>query len=575
MKNFEIAWALQELADLLDLSGENPFKTRAYRMAARRIEGLSEDVAKLYTQGRLTEIDGIGEAIAKKVGELLTSGQIGLSQRLKQEIPPGLFEVLAIPGVGPKRAHLFHRELGINSVEELKSAAKKRLLRNLKGLGNKAEAAILAGIRRLEDPESAGRMPLMIAQDYANLLKNRLQRAPEVIQAEIAGSLRRRVETIGDLDLLAATGYPQEVGAFFRSFPEFKEVLADGPTKISVVHRGGFQVDLRMVSPEQFPSALVYFTGSKAHNIRLRQLAKAKGYKLSEYGLEPAGDDLAVKPLTPSSEEELYGFLGLPFIPPEIREDRGEVEAGLDGALPELITLEDIKGDLHLHSNWSDGKASIGEIAKAAAARGYEYIAICDHSQTLKVARGLDHARLERRNEEIDVLNSQGLGIRILKGIEVDILSDRLDFEDPILAGLDLVVASIHSGFNQPLDKIMHRIELAMRNPHVDILAHPTGRLLGRREGYAIDLERVIELAVETGTALEINSFPDRLDLNDLAVRQALEKGATIVIDTDSHHLEHLDYMAYGIGVARRGWAQRPQVLNTRNLTGLLDWLGR
>ncbi len=573
MENFQVAWALQELADLLDLTGANSFKSRAYRIAARRIESLTTDITVLYQEGRLTEIDGIGKAIAQKIGEYIETGAISAAQQLKRELPAGLFSILSVPGVGPRRAGQLYAELGITSLEELEKAAKQHKIRRLKGMGVKVEDSILAGIARITNSEAPSRMLLNLAQEHAEILKQRLARYPAVTAVEIAGSLRRMTETIGDLDLVVATGQPKKVAEFFKSFPEFVEFIADGPTKLSAIHRSGFQVDLRLVTVEQFASALLHFTGSKAHNIRLRQLAKAAGYRLSEYGLESLVDGSV---LTVDTEAELFSMLGLPFIDPELREDRGEIEAALAGTLPKLVSRSEIRGDLHMHTKWSDGTATIAQMAKAAAKLGYEYIAICDHSRSLKVARGLDWERLQAQHREIKELNQKGdLGLQILTGIEVDILADRLDYEDEILAQIDVVVASIHSGFRQPKEQIMSRIELAMRNPHVDILAHPTGRLLNRREGYAVDIDRIIDLAVETGTVLEINSFPDRLDLNDLTARKALQKGATIVINTDSHHLDQLTYMNFGVGMARRAWAQTHQILNCLDYQSLLRRLRR
>ncbi|NLY55837.1 MAG: DNA polymerase/3'-5' exonuclease PolX [Firmicutes bacterium] len=573
MENYHVAWALQELADLLDLTGESPFKSRAYRIAARRIESLTDDLAELYREGRLTEIDGIGKSIAQQIGEYLETGTISLAQQLKAELPAGLFSILTVPGLGPRRVGQLYAELGITSLAELEQAAKERRIRRLKGLGVKVEDAILAGIARIANSESSGRMLLNMASEQAAILRERLARHPLVSAVEIAGSLRRRVETIGDLDLVAATAEPHKVGEFFKSFPESVEIIADGPTKLSAIHRSGFQVDLRLVTAEQFASAWLHFTGSKAHNIRLRQLAKAAGFRLSEYGLENLVDGSVT---TVETEAELYARLGLPFIEPELREDRGEIEAAQAGTLPKLVTRAQIRGDLHMHSNWSDGTATIAQMARAAAKLGYEYIAICDHSQSLKVAHGLDWERLQAQHREIRELNRQGdLGLKILTGIEVDILADRLDFPDEVLAQIDVVVASIHSGFRQSQEQIMARIEMAMRNPHVDILAHPTGRLLNRRDGYAVDIERIIDLAVETGTVLEINSFPDRLDLNDLTARKALQKGATIVINTDAHHSEQLAYMDFGVGVARRAWAESHQILNCLDYQSLLQRLNR
>ncbi|MDI3280643.1 MAG: DNA polymerase/3'-5' exonuclease PolX [Bacillota bacterium] len=570
MKNYEVVWILEEIADLLELAGENPFKARAYRRAARSLEALDRPIGELVAEGSLREVPGVGEAIAGKIAELVTTGRLAYLERLRAQVPPGLKEMLAIPGVGPRLARLFYEELKIDSIAALEEAARAQRLRELRGVGAKVELNILQGIQRLR--ERPARVPLGVVLPIGEEIRAALAGLPGVRRAELAGSARRRRDTVGDLDFLVAAEDAAPVMAFFTRLPVGDEVLAQGEKKASVLHRGGFQMDLRVVRPEEFAPAWLYFTGSKEHNIRLRGLAQEKGYKLNEYGLFALPEE---KPVPAESEADLYRALGLPFIEPELREDRGEIEAARAGALPVLIERRELRGDLHVHSRWSDGTAALKDLKAAAAARGYEYLAICDHSKSLGIARGLDVQRLRAQWEEIDALNARG-GVRLLKGVEVDILADgRLDLPDEVLAELDVVVASVHTGLKQEAEQLWRRVEGALRNPHVDILAHPSGRLLGQREASALDLERVIALAAETGTALEINSFPDRLDLTDLMARRAAEAGVALVINTDAHAVDQLDYIEYGVATARRGWIGARHVLNTLPLTELLARLER
>ncbi len=565
MTNYEAAWLFLELADRVEVAGDNPFKAVAYRKAARLLEGLGEPFADAWTAGRLRHQPGIGEAIHGKLGELVQTGTIGALERLRQEIPPGVMEMLTLPGVGPRHARTFWKELGLESLEALEEAAKQCRLRTVKGLGAKLELAVLRAIaQRGQVPE---RQLLGLALPLARGLQGSLARRPVVERAEIAGSVRRRSELVGDLDLIAVTRSPEEVGEFFARMPCFREVTARELTRVAVVHQGGLRVDLRLVEPEVFAATWLHLTGSQEHYVRLRQRAEERGWQLDDGGLSGSGLDLP-------DEEALYGALGLPFIPPELREDRGEIEAAGRDELPDLVEEADLRGDLHVHSQWSDGSASLRELREAAAGMGYEYLAICDHSRSLAIARGLDPDRLRTQRREIEALNAERHPVRLLSGIEVDILADgRLDLEDDLLEELDLVVASLHSGFRQEPERLFARAAAALRHPHVDILAHPTGRLLGHRPPYAIDVPALIELAVETGTVLEVNATPDRLDLSDLHVRRLLQAGGLIAIDTDAHAAEHLAFREYGVATARRGWCAAGRVLNARSLPELLKFL--
>lgn len=560
---------LQEIADLLEITGENPFKVRAYRKAAREIENLGEDLATHIAAGTLQEIPGIGEAIAAKITQFVQTGRLPYLEELRKKVPPGVKQLLSVPGVGPHLAHLFYQRLGIDSLEALEKAAKDHRLRELPGVGAKVELNILHGLERLRNRPS--RYPLGLAKPIAEELCAGLRKLPQVVRAEVAGSIRRWKETVGDIDLLVAAEDPLPVIAYLTSLPAAVEVLASGDTKASILHRSGLQVDLRVVRPEEFAAAWVYLTGSKEHNLRLREMAQQQGAKLNEYGLfrEP-GD----QPYPLAAEEDLYRYLGMPYIPPELREDRGEIEAALEHRLPVLVERKHLRGDLHVHTRWSDGVSTLREMRDAAARLGYEYLAICDHSHSLGITGGLDAARLRQQAAEIAALNAEGSPVTLLKGIEVDILADgRLDLPDEVLAELDIVVASIHTAMKQSAEQLWLRVERALRNPHVDILAHPSGRLLGHRGPHALELERVIDLAAETGTVLEINSFPDRLDLDDLMARRAAEKGVILSINTDAHSHEQLAYMAFGVATARRGWVGPEKVLNTLPLPKLLERL--
>jgi len=571
IENIEVAWIMSEIADLLELKGETVFKIRAYRKAAKAIANLATDLAVLLVEKQLETVPGIGKAIAAKIEELLKTGTINYYENLKSEVPFGLLEIITIPGVGPKMAQELYQKLKISSVDELEAAAKGRKIRELPGMGGKTEMNILRGIEMLRS--GVGRTTLGIADALAEAFVGFLRVLPGVEYAGAAGSTRRMQESIGDIDLVVGATETEKVIDIFVRHPQVKRVLNQGDTKASIVTLMGVQIDLMVVSPEQYWSALHHFTGSKEHNVRLRELAHKKGLKINEYGVFSRDDDSS---LPVSGEADIYAHLGLPYIVPELREDLGEIEAAQEGKLPELLELADIKGDLHIHSDWSDGVNTIEQIAGKAAEIGYEYIAITDHSKSLGIARGLSVERLTMQNEYIREMNERTTGLEIMSGIEVDILANGdLDYPDEILAEKDVVIASVHSGFRQEEAKLTGRVISAMKNEHVDIIAHTTGRLIGRRDAYAINMEAVFEAAVKYGTALEINSSPDRLDLNDKYVRKAAEMGIKICINTDAHDIARMDEMRYGTAMARRGWLSREDVVNTMEKDRLRRFLAQ
>ena len=577
VSNYQIAWCLDEIGDLLEIKGEDAFKVRAYRRAAQVLRGWVEDVALVAREGRLLELPGVGKALAQKIEEILQTGTCRALERLRQEVPPGLRRMLDIPGVGGRTVGIIWQGLGITTLEDLEEAARNHRLRHLKGLGAKKEDAIRHGIELLRT--RLDRSSLGLAWPVATELLAYLRSLPPVQRAEMAGSTRRGKELVKDVDLVVATRHPEQVMDFFVHMPVVDEVVMRGETRSSVRTRFGLQVDLRAVSAREFPCAWQYLTGSKEHNVRLRGLAREHGLKLNEYGLfRESGEEEA---LPVEEEADIYHHLGLQYIPPELREDRGEIEAAARGALPALVEQNDLRGDLHCHTEWSDGGNSLEEMARAAMARGYKYLGICDHSRSLTVANGLDVERLRRQGAAIAALNAkwekEGKDFRLLAGTEVDILADgRLDFPDEVLAELDLVVASVHTGFRQDGATMTARIEGALKNPHVDIIGHPTGRLLGGRPPYAVDIERVFEVARQTGTALEINASPDRLDLNDaMAQEAAIRLGIPIVINTDAHSTGGLDDMHFGVQVARRAWLEKKYILNAREFPDLLSFLRR
>lgn len=562
--NTDIAVAFDEIADLLEIKGDNPFRIRAYRNAARVVGDLGEELQAKVEKGEdLTQIAGIGKDLAAKIGQIVITGRIAYLEELRQEMPAGLIDMLRLPGLGPKRVKILYDDLKIQGLEQLAAAAKAGKIQALKGFGDKIVAGILKAI---ETRQTEGRrFRRASVTPYAEALLAHLRAVPGVKQAELAGSYRRARETVGDLDILVEAATPGAVMDRFTTYDEVQSVLAKGDTKSSVLLRAGIQVDLRVVPAASFGAALQYFTGSKEHNIAVRKIAQAKGLKVNEYGVMK--DEEAVAGRT---EKDVYAALGLAWMPPEMRENRGEVEQAATGRVPKLVELADIRGDLHNHSTWSDGASSIAEMAAAAQARGYEYLALCDHSKRLTVANGLDEKRLAEQIKEIDRLNEGFKGFRLLKGSEVDILEDgSLDLSDDILKELDLVVVSVHSKFNLSREAQTERVLRALDNRYTTILAHPTGRLILEREPYEIDIPRVLEHARQRGCFVELNANPMRLDLNDVYCQMAKQAGVLVSIDVDAHRAQDLAHMVFGIGQARRGWLEKKDVLNTRSLKDL------
>ncbi|MDR7402847.1 MAG: DNA polymerase/3'-5' exonuclease PolX [Armatimonadota bacterium] len=570
MKNREIAAMFNDIADMLEIKGESPFRITAYRRAARALEGLTEDVAAIAARGELEEIPGIGKGIAEKIREYLETGSCKYYEELKAQLPPGLTTLMSVPEVGPKTALLLYQKLGITTIDQLEQAAREGRIRTLPRMGAKTEENILKGIALLRRTKE--RLPIGQVLPHAQDLLEALRATPGVDQISLAGSLRRMKETIGDIDILVTSARPDPVMEVFTTFPRVRQVLARGPTRSSVILDVGIQADVRVVEPECFGAALQYFTGSKDHNVKLRERAVRRGLKINEYGVFRTPGDQRIAGRT---EEEVYAAVGLPWIPPEIREDQGEIELAERGALPRLVELADIRGDLQMHTRWSDGADTLEEMARAARALGYEYIAVTDHSQSLKFVGGVPvdelraHARVARQV-------SDKVGIAVLMGTECDILPDgRLDYPDDVLRELDVVVCSVHSRLKMGRQEMTERIIRALENPHTDILGHPTGRLLGQRDPYEVDMEAILDAARRTGTAVEINASPERLDLNDTHAKMARERGVMLVISTDAHNRYQLRYMQFGIGIARRAWLQKEHVLNTRPLAELRDWLRR
>jgi DNA polymerase (family 10) len=573
MTNQEMADILVHISEILDIQGENPFKIRAYIKASQTLEGLTYELSTMEDKNKIKELPGIGEGIAKKIKELLETGKLKYYEDLKKSEYAPLTEFLKIPGMGPKHAKLVYDQLGVKTTDQLRKAAEKEKLRELPGLGEKVEQNILQGIQQVQKYKE--RLPLAFIYPRAQDILNELKKVKEIKQITLAGSLRRMRETTADADILVASNKPKPVMDAFVKLPQASKVVAKGSTKSSIVTKDGFQVDLRVVKPESFGAAQHYFTGSKSHNIRIRSLGIDKGLKVNEYGVFRGEKSIAGK-----TEETVFKAVGLPYIPPELREDQGEIEAGLENQLPDLIELKHLKGDLHVHSNWTDGNNSIEEMAKAARKRGYQYVAICDHSPTIGITNGLTPERLKKQMKEIDKLNRKmagkkgGKSFRILKGIEVDIRSDgKLDLDDDLLKELDVVVGAVHTKFGQSEEEMTKRIAKAIENPHVDIIAHPTGRLIGKREPYQVDMDKLMDACKACGKALELNSYPERLDLSDLNCRKAKEKGVKIVISTDAHRDKHLDWISFGIATARRGWVEPGNVINTLSLSRLLKWL--
>jgi DNA polymerase (family 10) len=568
MNNQEIARSLTEIADLLDIKGENSFRIRSYRNGARTVNDLAEDLTGMVSDGKdLTVIPGIGASLAEKIREIVETGKLKFLDDLKKQLPPGLPELLKLQGIGPKKVKLFYNEAGVDSIDSLARAAGTGKLHGLSRMGEKTEAKILRAIENYR--KGAGRFRIDIGFTYAESIVRYLNPVPGLKDLIPAGSLRRRQETIGDLDILAICRDPVPLMDRFTGYDKAEDILAHGSTKSSLLLKDGLQVDLRAMNNRQFGSALLYFTGSKAHNIALRKRARAMGLKVSEYGVFRDDDVIAAQ-----TEEDCYRALGLSWIPPELREDRGEIEAAERGELPHLIELKEIRGDCHMHTTTSDGKNSIEEMARAAKDKGYSYIAITEHSQSLKIAGGLDEKALAAHLRRIDEANRRVNGIRILKGIEVDILGDgTLDLKNDILKECEVVIASVHSRFNLSEKEMTERIIRGIKNRQVNILGHPTGRLILEREPYRIDLKEIIKVAVDEGVIMEINANPRRLDLNDIHARMAKEMGAKLIINTDAHSIAQLGLMKYGVFTARRGWLEKEDVINTYTLKKMLTFL--
>jgi len=559
MENVDVAEVLYEIADLLDLQ-DVAFKPVAYRRAARNIESLDEHIEKVVAEGRARDIPGVGEAIADKIEELVRTGKLGYLEKLRSQVPSGLVEMLRVPDVGPKTARALHKELGISSLEELRKAVGEHRIRGLRGFGEKTEEKILQGLGTLE---AKGQRTLLgealpVAGAYLEYLKS----AKTLDRICIAGSLRRGKETIGDIDIVVGDDEPSAIMDAFVSYPDVQEVLMKGPTRSSVRLKRGLQVDLRAVETASWGAALCYLTGSKEHNVHMRGLALDMGLKLNEYGLFERDSGKMVAGRT---EEELYAALGFSYIEPELRENSGEFEASKEGKLPDLVEHTDIKGDFHVHTSWSDGSNSIKEVAQAAADRGYDFVAVTDHSQSLKIAGGLTPEKLRTQLAEIRKLQGSGdVGVELLAGTETDIKADgSLDFPSSLLSDLDVVVGSVHSRFKMEKKEMTERVVNAIESGMMDILGHPTGRLIGERAPYQLDLEAVLSAAKSSGVLVEINSFPNRLDLGDVHCRMAKEARVKVAIGTDAHRVEQMDYMRLGVITARRGWLEAADVLNT------------
>ena len=569
MKSYEVARLFERMADVLELKAGNPFRIRAYRRAAQNLETLSEDLEVLAREKRLDEVPGIGADLAGKIAEYLRTGHVKEIDATCRTVPRGVIELMNVPGIGPKTAKLLYEKEGVTGLPRLERLAAAGKLRGLRGIQARTEANIIRGIRLLRGGQA--RMPLGRALPIARELVRALEGMRGIKSLTPAGSLRRMKETVGDLDLLVTSTEPAAVIKAFTGLRQAAEVLERGTTKAAIRHREGIQVDLRVVDPECFGAALAYFTGSKQHNIRIREMGVKRGLKISEYGVfrEKSGRRIAG-----ATEEEVYAAVGLPWIPPELREDAGEIEAAQAGRLPRLITLRDVRGDLHCHTNATDGHHSVDALVAAAAARGYEYVAVTDHSRATRVAGGLTADELLAHVGKIRATAKQHARIVVLAGSECDILPDgRLDYPDRVLAELDLVVAAVHTRFKQSKREMTKRICTALAHPHVHVLAHPTGRLLGERDPYDVDLDEVLRTAKRHGKAVEVNGYPDRLDLSDAHARRAHNLGVLLALSTDAHTLDHLGYMELGVATARRGWVEADGVVNTWPVKRLRAWL--
>src|SRR5438270_4515679 len=566
MRNAEVAAMLNRVADLLEIKGENFFKIRAYREAVRQLDNLTTEVEELIHEGKLKDVPGIGPAIEQKITEFVTSGQLEFLARLEAEIPPALLELTRVPGLGPRTARDIYDALGVLSLEELEAAARSHRLLKVRGIKAKTAENILKGLAQLKRTE--GRIYFPEAWILADSFLATLRSLPGVLRAEIAGSVRRVRETVRDLDLLVVSDEPEAMGGEFAHLPQVNEVISQASSTATIRVRSGMQVDLRAVKLESFGAAWQVFTGSPAHNAQLQARAEGLGkLTITATGVFNADGTR----IAGATEEEVFEAVGCAWIPPELREGWGEIELAAKGAVPTLVQQRDLRGDLHTHSNWSDGRNEIAVMARAARERGYAYLAMTDHTQSLQVAQGLTPERFRQRVGEIAAVNAGGGAARVLNGAEVDILPDgSLDLPDDCLASLDIVVASVHTALDQPRAVITERVLAALRSPHVDVLAHPTSRRLDRRGETSVDIDAVIAEAVKTGTALEINSSPWRLDLNDSWARRAREAGAILAIDTDAHYPAEFDSVRYGCAIARRAGLSPDRILNTRDADGLL-----
>jgi DNA polymerase (family 10) len=568
--NADIARIFEEMADLLEISDANPFRVRAYRNAARLVGDLQLDIAATLAKGgKLPKLPGIGHDLDARIHEIVATGHCTALDRLRQTLPPAITELLHVHGIGPKRVKTLYHELDVQTLPQLYKAAREARIRALPGFGEKTESNILQAVEA--HLGESRRFKLAVAAQYADALVDYLREVPGVRDVVAAGSFRRMRETVGDLDILVTATKGSEVAAWFAQYPEVREVLASGPTRSSVVLKSGLQVDLRVVAPECFGAALHYFTGSKAHNIAVRRIAQEQGLKLNEYGVFRGEHRVAGE-----TEESVFAAVGLPWIAPELREDRGEIEAAHAGRLPRLVELSDLRGDLHAHTKWTDGHETVREMAMAAAAHGLAYLAITDHSRRLTVAHGLDPQRLRKQCDEIARVSAGLEGVTLLTGIEVDILNDgSLDLPDSTLAGLDVVIAAVHSRFDLSRERQTERILRSLEHPAVAMLAHPIGRLIDRREPYDVDMLKVIRKAKACGVHLELNAHPERLDLIDTHCRMAKDEGVLVSVNSDAHSALEFDNLKFGIGQARRGWLEKADVLNTRSLTDVKRLLAR
>jgi DNA polymerase (family 10) len=568
MKNKEVAKIFKDVARILELKGENPFRIRAYEKASQNIESLAQDVEIIAKEGRLTSLPGIGQDLANKIKEIINTGTLKQYENLKKEVPEGLLKMLEIPGLGPKTVKSLYDKLKIDSIEKLEEAAKKNKLQTLEGIREKTVENILKGIQLLK--KGRERAPLYIALSVAEGFISELKKMREVEKIDAAGSLRRKKETIKDVDILVVSTKPSRVMERFVNLPFVQEVLAHGETKSSVICKeNSMQVDLRVVAKDSFGSALMYFTGSKDFNIKFRQLAIKNGFKVNEYGVFKKDKRIAGK-----TEEEIFQLMKMQYIPPELREDRGEIELALRNKLPNIIDIKDINGDLHIHSKYSDGAATIEEIIAQSKKMGYKFVGICDHSQGLKVAGGVSIKEVYKKIEHIKKLNSKLKDIKIICGTEVEILGDgSLDYPNSILKEFDLVMAAIHSGFKQSKSQLTKRIVKACQNRFVNVIAHPTGRLFGVREAYEVDWDQVFRVASDFNVALEINCYPQRLDLDDLGCMKAAQNSVKLCLGTDAHILDQMQAIDLGVSVARRGWLKKSDIINCWETDKLIRWL--